>query len=367
MQIRQIIRTLLPGLLPLFVFIAADEIWGTVVGLYVAVGVGVAEMLILWIVQARFDKFILFDTLLIVAMGAISIVLDNDIFFKLKPAIIGIILCVFLGFSAFTDNNLLLKMSGRYLKGVKFNAAQQLQMQRSMQLMFWVFMTHTFLVFISAFYMSKEVWAFISGGLFYIIFGVVIIVEWIKARRLSKSLNNGNDELLPIVDITGKILGKATRSLVHSSKEYLHPVVHLHILNGSLQIYLQKRSLNKDIQPGKWDTSVGGHISWGETVEQSLKREAEEEAGLNDFNAIPMAKYVWESDVEQELVYSFICFNKIEPKKEEGEIDEARYWSFAEIRKNLNTGLFTPNFEKEFEMLEVFLKKNKNQLKKLIQ
>lgn len=363
MQIRQLIKTLLPGLLPLFVFIAADEIWGTIIGLYVAVGVGVVEMIVMWFVQHRFDKFILFDTLLIVAMGAVSIILDNDVFFKLKPGIIGVVLSLFLGVSAFSGKNLLLKMSGRYLKGISFTPEQQKQMQASMQIMFWIFLAHTILVFVSAMYMSKEAWVFISGGLFYILFGIILLIEWIKAKRKVNKMSNTNEEIVPIVDKNGKILGKAPRSLVHSSKEYLHPVIHLHILNGNGQVYLQKRSITKTIQPGKWDTSVGGHISWGETIEQSLKREAFEEAGLSDFKAIPLAKYVWESDIEKELVYSFVCFKIIEPKLEDGEIDEARYWSFSEIRKKLNKDVFTPNFEKEFEMLDMFLKKNKLKFK----
>ncbi len=366
MQIRQLIKTLLPGLLPLFVFIAADEIWGTLIGLYVAVGVGVVEMAVMWFIQHRFDKFIFFDTMLIVAMGAVSIILDNDVFFKLKPGIIGVILILFLGVSAFSSNNLLLKMSGRYLRGVEFTREQEKQMQASMQIMFWMFFAHTILVFVSALYMSKEAWAFISGGLFYILFGIILLLEWIKAKRKVHKISNSIEEIIPIVDKNGKILGKAPRSIVHSSKEYIHPVIHLHILNGNGQVYLQKRSLTKTVQPGKWDTSVGGHISWGETIDQSLKREALEETGLTDFKAIPMTKYIWESDTEKELVYSFICYKKIVPKLEDGEIDEARYWSFADIRKNLNKGIFTPNFEKEFEILDTFLKKQQSIIKSQI-
>jgi isopentenyldiphosphate isomerase/intracellular septation protein A len=353
---------MLPGMLPLFVFIAADEIWGTTIGLYVAVGVGITEMLVIGIVQRRFDKFVLFDTLLIVAMGGVSIVLDNDIFFKLKPGIIGVILCSFLGVSAFSGNNLLLKMSGRYLKGIEFNEVQQKQMQKSIRLMFWVFVGHTALVLFSAFFMSKQAWAFISGGLFYILFGVILAIEWLHTRKKAREIKPNTEEILPIVDMEGKILGKAPRSLVHSNKEYLHPVVHLHILNGSSQLYLQKRSTQKIIQPGKWDTAVGGHVAWGESIEQSLMRETQEEAGLTTFNPIPMARYVWESEVERELVYTFICYAKIQPVFEHGEIDGGKYWSFAEIRNNLSKGVFTPNFEKEFLILETFLKKNKSSI-----
>ena len=71
------------------------------------------------------------------------------------------------------------------------------------------------------------------------------------------------EEWFPLVDEKGETIGKATRKECHSGSKMLHPVVHLHIFNKAGDLYLQKRSINKDIQPGKWDTAVGGHIAYG--------------------------------------------------------------------------------------------------------
>ena len=99
---------------------------------------------------------------------------------------------------------------------------------------------------------------------------------------------------------------------------------------------------------GLWDTAVGGHLASGETVENGLKREAEEELGIKDFNAQMVAKYVWESDIESELVFMFICrYNKaININKEE--IDEGRFFKIKKIKEMLGKGEITPNFEFEF-------------------
>ena len=94
------------------------------------------------------------------------------------------------------------------------------------------------------------------------------------------------EEYFPLVDETGAVIGKATRRECHSGSFLLHPVVHLHVFDNKGRLYLQKRALNKDIQPGKWDTSVGGHMDPGETVEQALFREAGEELGLSGFNPV---------------------------------------------------------------------------------
>src|SRR5690606_7103577 len=163
----ELLKKLLPGFIPLFVFIIADEIWGTKIGLFVAVGVGIAEMLWVGIKEKRFDKFILFDTLLLVVLGAVSIFLDNDIFFKLKPGLIELILVAVLAVSAFSKVNIIGLMGQRYLKDAQFNEAQMAQMRKSLKYLFYIFAAHTLLVFYATFFMSKAAWAFISGGLFY--------------------------------------------------------------------------------------------------------------------------------------------------------------------------------------------------------
>ena len=346
----ELLKKLLPGFIPLFVFIAADEIWGTKIGLFVAVGVGVAEMLWVGIKEKRFDKFILFDTLLLVILGAVSILLNNDIFFKLKPGLIELILVAVLAVSAFSPVNIIGLMGQRYLKDTQFNEAQMAQMRKSLKYLFYIFTAHTLLVFYATFYMSKEAWAFISGGLFYILFGAYFFIEMYRQKKKQKLLPN--EEWVPLVDEKGRVTGQAPRSHVHNGSNLLHPVVHLHVINHNKAILLQKRPVSKQIQPGKWDSAVGGHISTGESLEKALKKEAFEEIGLVDFSVKMQKVYKWESKVEAELVYMFTTFDYKNFKVHSTEVDEVRFWTKNQIEKNLGKDIFTPNFEHEFGMLK---------------
>lgn len=159
-------------------------------------------------------------------------------------------------------------------------------------------------------------------------------------------------EWFPVVDEEGNTIYQAPRSLCHDGKSrLLHPVVHLHLFNDRQELFLQKRALTKDLLPGYWDTSVGGHISPGESVEEAVKREAKEELGLSDLVYRFNRKYIWESPLERELVYSFTGITEETPVIDNNEIDEGRFWPLKEIEENLKRDIFTPNFVHEFVML----------------
>ena len=159
------------------------------------------------------------------------------------------------------------------------------------------------------------------------------------------------EEWFPLVNDMGETIGKATRKECHSGSKQLHPVIHLHIFNDAGELYLQKRSMTKDIQPGKWDTAVGGHIDYGETVEEALRREVREELGITAFTPQFITRYVFESAIEKELVNTFRTIYNGEIKPDTEELDGGRFWSLEEIKSNLGQNVFTPNFEQEFKRL----------------
>lgn len=160
-----------------------------------------------------------------------------------------------------------------------------------------------------------------------------------------------SQEYFPLVNEEGKTIGKATRKECHSGSKMLHPVVHLHIFNDNGDLYLQKRSMRKDIQPGKWDTAVGGHIDYGESVEEALRREVREELGVTDFSPIKITSYIFESAIEKELVNTFrtVYNGPFNPDPEE--LDGGRFWAINEILESIGKGIFTPNFENEFQSI----------------
>lgn len=163
-------------------------------------------------------------------------------------------------------------------------------------------------------------------------------------------------ELFPVVDGEGWVTGCATRGECHDGKSMLlHPVVHLHVLSADLgAILLQRRSMSKDIQPGRWDTAVGGHVDYGETVADALMREAREELGIDASEARPLCRYEWRSERERELVN--VHFITADPQSltvtpDPDEVDETRFWTLEEIGSVRGKGVLTPNFERELDRI----------------
>ena len=162
-------------------------------------------------------------------------------------------------------------------------------------------------------------------------------------------------EWFPVVEVSGLVTGRATRNYCHSGAKPLHPVIHIHIIDRYSRIYLQKRSMNKDIQPGKWDTAVGGHVSYGESLIEAVYREASEELGFSEFNPVYIETYEFESQIEKEMVNIFAVIGSYDLHPDLDEVDEGRWWDLADIDAGLGKGIFTPNFESEFQMIRTQL------------
>ncbi len=159
-------------------------------------------------------------------------------------------------------------------------------------------------------------------------------------------INQSCDELFPLVDEQGRVVGSATREQCHSGSMLLHPVVHLHLFNSAGELFLQHRPAWKDIQPNRWDSGVGGHVDLGESPSEALIRESREELGIEGFEPEFICSYTFRSEREYELVNVFMTHYD-GPVCPTEELDGGRFWSPAEIATSLGRGIFTPNFENE--------------------
>lgn len=168
-----------------------------------------------------------------------------------------------------------------------------------------------------------------------------------------------NTEWFAVYDKQHRRIGRAPREICHNGSMLLHRVVHLLIIDDSGRILLQKRHPDKKIQPGKWDTSVGGHIAFGEAPEEALVRETREELGfIPETGKIEfLHEYDMTSSVEKEWVATWKILYSGPFQFQKNEITEIRFFSDQEISGLSGSGDLTPNFEDEYTRYKEWLKK----------
>lgn len=98
-----------------------------------------------------------------------------------------------------------------------------------------------------------------------------------------------SEEYFDVVDEHDRPLRRARRSEVHA-RGWWHRAVHVLVLNAAGEVFLQKRSLRKDVSPGLWTVSCSGHVDAGEDYDAAAQRELGEELGL--FVSTPPARWL---------------------------------------------------------------------------
>ena len=88
-----------------------------------------------------------------------------------------------------------------------------------------------------------------------------------------------------------------------------------------------------------------------EYISEALHREAAEELGFYDYNPIYLGSYVFQSEVEREMVNIFAAVGNFTLHPDAEEVEEGRYWPLDEIEENIGNSIFTPNFEGEFRKI----------------
>jgi isopentenyldiphosphate isomerase len=156
------------------------------------------------------------------------------------------------------------------------------------------------------------------------------------------------DEQLEVVNIKGEVIGYAPRAEIHGNPSLIHRVVHVLVFNKKGGLLLQKRPQTKDVAPGKWDTSVGGHVGIGEELHFSSRREMHEELGITGCEPEHLYSYIHSNSYETELVTTYRCVYEGGISFNKGEIEEIRFWSFDDIREAMGKNILSDNFEHEF-------------------
>lgn len=185
------------------------------------------------------------------------------------------------------------------------------------------------------------------------------LTKWIALTREYdphplKDKPQKDDEIFDVVDENDVPVATATRAEVHA-KNLIHRAVHVFVLNRSGDLYLQKRSRLKDMNPSVWDSSVSGHLDAGEDYLQAAIRELEEEIGITanaeDLEHIAAVKPSAETGWEH--IHVFLTHHSGSVNYPAAEIESMMPFPRAEIKAWIATNPddFSPAFRLIFSRL----------------
>ena len=107
------------------------------------------------------------------------------------------------------------------------------------------------------------------------------LAQWERFCQLVGPVNaQRGEEMFCVVDAHDCVIGAKSREYVHVNN-LRHRAIHVLVFNLRGEIFLQRRSIWKDMHPGRWDSSTSGHVAPGESYEQAAHRELCEEIGID--------------------------------------------------------------------------------------
>lgn len=165
-------------------------------------------------------------------------------------------------------------------------------------------------------------------------------------NELSK-YNQGQLEILDIYNENATRIGASSRK-AYIKLGFITRAVHIFVFNEKGELYLQKRSANKDTYPGYYAPSVAGHVGLGETSELSAYRELEEEIGIR----IPLTyfgtfKCFQPKNIVNQIYDFYIGFSKQSIQLDKNEAESGTFYPWKYVLNEMDKEKFVPALKQE--------------------
>ena len=154
---------------------------------------------------------------------------------------------------------------------------------------------------------------------------------------MPREVTTSMEEMFDVVDRSDMVVGRASREEVHRDG-LLHRSTHLLVFDSAGRVLLQKRSTSKDSFPGRWDSSVSGHVDSGEGYDECIVREASEEIGI-DLTETPERLFKIDAceETSQEFTWVYRTTSDGPFTPNEDEVIEIRWFTRDEVSRLLDT------------------------------
>lgn len=179
---------------------------------------------------------------------------------------------------------------------------------------------------------------------------ILIIYEHIRLSLMQESLKK--EMWLPVLNDKGKVIGCIARSVSRTlPKKYYHPIVRVAILYKDM-LYLAKRSKGAFISPDTLDYPYYNYVLFRHSIENTVKEAIDNLSSDNDITPRFLIRYTYEDTKVKHLVSLYVISLHTEEQLEKCKRQTGKLWTVKQITDNLNKGIFSSYFEKEFPYLQ---------------
>jgi isopentenyldiphosphate isomerase len=150
------------------------------------------------------------------------------------------------------------------------------------------------------------------------------------------------DEIVTIVDEHNKVVGAVPRREMRV-KNLPHRSTYILVFNAQGELYVQKRTMSKDVFPGYYDPATGGVVLAGESYEQGAVRELAEEMGIRDVPLTWLFDFYFTDERTRVWGGAFSCVYDGEVSLQAEEVESVTLMTSDEILRRSATEPFTPD------------------------
>jgi isopentenyldiphosphate isomerase len=150
------------------------------------------------------------------------------------------------------------------------------------------------------------------------------------------------DEIITIVDADNNVVGSARRRVMRA-KGLPHRASYILVFNSKGELFIQKRTMSKDIYPGYYDVATGGVVLADESYDLSAERELAEELGAR--NTPLTSHFDFKHEDDNNIVWGrlYTCIYDGEIILQEEEVESGEFMSINQVLELSKNKPFTPD------------------------
>lgn len=155
-------------------------------------------------------------------------------------------------------------------------------------------------------------------------------------------MNNPKDETVQIVSEDNTEIAAVSRRIMRE-QQLIHRACYIFVFNQAGDLFVQKRTMTKDVYPGYYDVAAGGVVLAGESYEESAERELAEELGIEGVELIPCFDNYFEDTTNKVWGRIFRCKHEGPFTLQKEEIESGGFMNVTQILDAADSQLFTPD------------------------